>query len=250
MELVTRKQWGARPPRTVTSLRSTKGVKVHYVGSYVKSGLLKDHKLCAATVRQIQDGHMDGKGWNDVGYTALVCPHGHVFVGRGPNVLPAANGMNLNSGHYAVCGLVGNKGLTKPTVEMFNGIRDAVEWLRREGEAGHEIRGHRDGYATDCPGPYLYPWVQKGAPRIGDDDMASPEELFKIVWTTDKIKAPPDGPSGPTWRPESYLFNTYRDMAKSKEVAGWISGLQTQVAMLTEVVTTLVEKVEDPNAGK
>jgi len=61
--------------------------------------------------------------------------------------------------------MVGNKGLVDPSDDMLNGIRDAIEYVRAKGDAGNEIKGHRDGYSTDCPGPKLYPWVQKGAPR-------------------------------------------------------------------------------------
>ncbi|MFF3871188.1 peptidoglycan-binding protein [Streptomyces sp. NPDC001978] len=37
--------------------------------------------------------------------------------------------------------------------------------LLRQHGAGDEIKGHRDGYATACPGDALYAWVKKGAPR-------------------------------------------------------------------------------------
>lgn len=163
--LVTRAQWGARKPTSVSRIGGTMGVKVHYVGEHVGLDLETDHAHCGAMVRSIQRGHMDGRGWADIAYSALVCPHGSVFVGRGPLVLCAANGEGLNSGHYAVCGLVGDSGLTKPTTAMLSGIRDAIEWLRAEGHAGSEIKGHRDGYSTTCPGPDLYAWVKAGAPR-------------------------------------------------------------------------------------
>jgi len=147
-------------------------VKVHYIGSKVSTALLNNHALCDDVVRRIQNGHMDGNGWSDIGYSLLVCPHGFVFVGRGPHVLPAANGKNLNSGHYAICALLGSEGLVKPTDAMLNGIRDGIEYLRSTGSAGKEIKGHRDGYATKCPGDILYAWVRAGAPRIGNQ---SPE---------------------------------------------------------------------------
>lgn len=166
IKLVSRSAWGARAPRATASyLASTRGVKVHYTGDYMDPRIVDDHDRCAPRVRSIQNGHMDDNGWNDIGYSAVVCPHAYVFVGRGPHRLPAANGPGLNSGHYAVCGLVGDKGHTKPTDAMLNGIRDAIGWLRAEGDAGFEIKGHRDGYATDCPGEPLYAWVRKGAPR-------------------------------------------------------------------------------------
>lgn len=172
MKLVTRREWGARSPKGRTLINSTRGVKVHYTGDYVDPDLLNHHSKCLAKVRQIQSYHMDKSNdpYVDIGYNALVCPHGYVIVGRGPNILPAANGPGLNSGHYAVCGLVGSKGLTKPPDAMLNGIVDAIMWLRSEGKAGNEIKGHRDGYSTDCPGPYLYEWVRHGAPQIGNGD--------------------------------------------------------------------------------
>lgn len=151
IDLVTRREWGAREPRgSYSRLSSTKGVKVHYTGGQISPGIVNDHAKCVALVKSIQNQHMDGNGWIDVGYSLLVCPHRKVFEGRGLNHLPAANGAGLNSGHYAVLGLVGSSGLTKPTDDILNGILDAIEYLRDKGGAGKEIKGHRDGYATSC----------------------------------------------------------------------------------------------------
>ena len=195
MKLISRKSWGARSARAAASyLGSTRGVKVHYTGGAENTRMEHDHSLCAGRVRGIQNGHMDGNGWNDVGYSALVCPHGDVFVGRGLHALPAANGEGLNSGHYAVCGLVGNKGLTQPTPAMLNGIRDAIEWLRKEGGAGNEIKGHRDGYATDCPGGPLYAWVRKGAPRPNQTTTAEENDMPDYV--SAGVKGPLKIPTG------------------------------------------------------
>ncbi|MQY07743.1 peptidoglycan recognition protein family protein [Actinomadura macrotermitis] len=189
MKLVGRKQWGARDARATTYLASARGVKVHYVGSHVDRRLETDHARCDDAVRGIQRDHMDGNGWNDIGYSMCVCPHGYVYVGRGPHRLPSANGPGLNSGHYAVLGLVGDTGLTEPTAAMLNGIRDAIDYLRDKGDAGREIKGHRDGYSTSCPGAALYAWVRKGAPRPGDKPAPPPSP----------------GPSaGPKW-PGRYL---------------------------------------------
>ncbi|MGV9771320.1 peptidoglycan recognition protein family protein [Streptosporangium sp. NPDC003464] len=176
IDLVTRREWGARPPRgSYGRLGSTRGVKVHYTGGQVSPDIVNDHARCVALVRSIQNHHMDGNGWIDVGYSMLVCPHRKVFEGRGPNHLPAANGSGLNSGHYAVLGLVGSSGFTQPTDEVLHGILDAVEYLRDKGGAGNEIKGHRDGYSTDCPGGPLYAWVRRGAPRPGGGPGDPPE---------------------------------------------------------------------------
>lgn len=194
MKLVSRAQWGARSPRgTVSYLASAKGVKVHYTGGHVDPGIVKDHAKCVALVRQIQRQHMDGNGWVDIGYSLAVCPHRYVFVGRGPHRLPAANGPGLNAGHYAVLGLVGSSGLVEPPDEMLHGIRDAIEYLRKEGNAGNEIKGHRDGYATLCPGDRLYRWVREGAPRPkGQPAPASKADPEEETWREALMRSLPD----------------------------------------------------------
>ncbi|MEV4096983.1 peptidoglycan recognition protein family protein [Streptosporangium saharense] len=178
MKLVTREQWGARPvQRGLTALPSARGVKVHYVGSRVEPSPTKGCGAhCRAMVRGIQAHHIDGNGWSDIAYNLLVCEHGTVFEGRGKGVLSAANGAGLNSSHYAVCALLGDKGLVEPTDAMLNGLVDAIGYLRNHG-AGNEIKGHRDGYSTSCPGDRLYAWVRAGARRPD----APEEKPIKVV---------------------------------------------------------------------
>ena len=167
MKYVSRKDWKARawrePNGDIPYAGTPKGVKVHYLGGPYSS---REHKECAAYVRMVQDQHMDGNGWSDIGYSFVVCEHGYVYEGRGLNRRNSANGnTSLNEAHYAVLGLVGSEGLTKPSDAMLDGIRDAIEHCRANGPAGNEIKGHRDGYATSCPGTALYAWVKAGAPR-------------------------------------------------------------------------------------
>ncbi|PZG20589.1 hypothetical protein C1J01_08785 [Nonomuraea aridisoli] len=220
VDLVSRAKWGARTPRgSYTYLGSTRGVKVHYTGGRVDPRTLKDHEACVEAVRGVQRGHMDGNGWQDIGYSAVVCAHRKVFVGRGLHHLPAANGAGLNSGHYAVLGLVGTSGVTEPPPAMLHGIRDAIEWLREEGDAGREIKGHRDGYATSCPGPELYAWVRDGAPRPSssapptspptepEDDMPMPEIVSAGL--EDEITVPAAEDYQPWWT------------AEWKDTSGW-----------------------------
>ncbi|MCX5153707.1 peptidoglycan-binding protein [Streptomyces sp. NBC_00291] len=165
MQLVTRAQWGARQPDNGHDrVSSNKGVKVHYLGSPYNFG---DHSTCAGYMRRVQRDHMDGNGWADFAYNFAVCEHGSVFEGRGLRAQNAANGNTaLNRQHFAVLAFVGSSGSTAPTGAQVQGLKEVIAYLRANG-AGQEIRGHKDGYATDCPGPALYALVQSGALEPG-----------------------------------------------------------------------------------
>lgn len=182
MKLVTRADFGW-PPTASRMQTSTKGVKVHYEGTHVDPANAGNHNLCVQEWRDIRASHLANtkENYSDIAYNFGVCYHGIVFEGRGVLHETGANGnQDLNHAHYAVCGLLGSSGLTEPSVEMLDGIRDAIDFLRLKG-AGPEIKGHRDGYATECPGQPLYDWVLKGAPRsippapVKEDDMPNVE---------------------------------------------------------------------------
>ncbi|MFJ8508646.1 peptidoglycan-binding protein [Streptomyces avermitilis] len=175
MKLVTRRQLGW-PTSAAPTQTSTRGVKVHYEGTAVSVDLLKDHAKCLAEWQAIRKSHLANpkEHYADVAYNYAACPHGYLLEGRGIGKRTGANGNQpLNVAHYAIVGLVGSEGLTEPTDEMLSAIRDGIELLRQHG-AGNEIRGHRDGYATPCPGGPLYAWVQKGAPRPKGTEPAQP----------------------------------------------------------------------------
>ncbi|MFI7234431.1 peptidoglycan-binding protein [Streptomyces cyaneofuscatus] len=176
MKLVTRTALGW-PVSAAPSQPTAKGVKVHYLGSPVSTKLLADHKECLALWKDIRRSHLANKaeGYSDVAYNYAGCPHGYLLEGRGRGRRTGANGNQaLNRAHYAIVGLVGSSGLTEPPDAMLSAIRDGIDILRGDG-AGKEIKGHRDGHATACPGGPLYAWVQKGAPRPAvDDDEEKP----------------------------------------------------------------------------
>lgn len=250
VDLVTRTEWKARKPTgKYGAMPSTpKGVKIHYTGSRENPGMLLDHNLCIARVRSIQNGHMDGNDWIDVGYSYLVCSHRKVFEGRGIGYLPAANGPGLNSDHYAVLALVGNAGLTEPNDAMIEGIRDAIEFIRASGRAGHEIKGHRDGYSTDCPGGRLYELIASGVlepnNRTTEESMPGylslaldkdqPLELPTDDWTTlafDVEYADPDDMHA-SGRFPSFLTGKCRfSLTLDITLSGLLPGVEGQVRL-------------------
>ncbi|KAL5316229.1 hypothetical protein ACEPPN_015274 [Leptodophora sp. 'Broadleaf-Isolate-01'] len=163
MYFVSRAQWGARPPdEAYIPITNPKGVKIHYLG---ESFTAIEHAQCDDHMRSIQNYEMDvdSENYFDFAYSLAVCQHGYVFDGRGAGHRSGANGnQDLNAAHYAVVAFVGSAGVTEPSQYMVEGIQDAVAYLRRNG-AGNEIKGHRDGYATLCPGEPLYAMVKDGS---------------------------------------------------------------------------------------
>lgn len=180
MKFVQREDWGAPASSPASYLGTARGVKIHYLGTEYTPRV---HSKCDDYVRSIRANHLANTTENyvDIAYTALVCEHGSVFEGRGSHKRPGANGSAaLNGRDYAVCALLGSKGLTVPPPAMLTGLRDAIDWLRRDGDAGDWIGGHRDGYATECPGDELYAWVRNGAPRPGGSTPGPSEDLYRV----------------------------------------------------------------------
>ncbi|MFD5425202.1 peptidoglycan recognition family protein [Streptomyces sp. NPDC127084] len=253
MKLVTRAQLGW-PASAAPSQATARGTKVHYEGTPVSTGLLTNHAACIAEWKAIRASHLanTAENYSDVAYNYAACLHGYLLEGRGIGKRTGANGnQTLNQQHYAIVGLVGSEGLTQPTDAMLHAIRDGIELLREHG-AGDEIKGHRDGYATSCPGGPLYAWVQHGAPRPGSTpeppkeevDM-TPEQDTRLKYIESKLKdlydgravAPwtykgkttPDGKSPETLDAYAYLRTTKVDVDK----------LESQVAQLTAKVDAL-----------
>jgi hypothetical protein len=167
MQLVTRSQWSARPPKQVTNISGpVLGVTLHWEGPAMGSFA---HESCPARIRTVQNFHMDSRGWSDIAYNAVVCPHGAVFEGRWLGLRSAANGTNVgNNTHYAVCGLFGEH--DPLTAEAKAGFRDAIAFFRAGG-AGGEIKPHQAWTSTACPGPEVVAWINQGCPGVGPEQV-------------------------------------------------------------------------------
>lgn len=169
--LVTRKEWGARPRGSgTTSINPTEGVTVHYEGG--GWGWPWAHSTCDDKVRAMQADHMDNRGWSDIAYNYLACPHNYLYEGRGYDRRSSANGNDhANAVSFAVQGIWGDKS-GKPPADLLRAIRYGIDLLRRKGGASNKLHGHRDWKSTSCPGDYLYNWVRIGCPA--PDDAVKP----------------------------------------------------------------------------
>ena len=129
----------------------------------------------AAVVRGIQAYHVEGNGWNDIGYNFLIDPFGQVFEGRvggvNRNVI-GAHALGFNTGSTGVA-LLGNFEGAPPTPEARAALVGLLAWRLDVGHVDplavvdfvsggttHTLRGvsgHRDVNSTACPGGVFYP---------------------------------------------------------------------------------------------
>lgn len=193
--IVTRSEWGARPPRKAAPGLTTDLATVHWEGPTMGSF---PHAKCAGKVRTIQDFHMDTRGWNDIAYSAVVCPHGYVYEGRGRNARTGANGTNEgNKAAYAVCALVGVDDPQPPA--LHDGIAEAVAWL-----GCTRTNAHRDWKPTQCPGDQLARLAHSGRflaapepidpiPTPDPEDDMTPEQIAKLEALEGRVKKLEDG---------------------------------------------------------
>lgn len=155
--IVTRAQWGARAPRSRTGLSDPEGNTAHWEGP--KMGDFP-HTSCATKVRGIQAFHMDSRGWSDIAYSSICCPHGYIFVCRWWNTRTAANGTNAgNDRSYAHCYL-GGEG-DPLTAEGKQALRAVFDMTVATG-AGTRRWVHSDWKATACPGGAIRDWLKNG----------------------------------------------------------------------------------------
>lgn len=182
MRLVRRAEFGW-PPTDAQPARPRSGLVIHYDGA--TQGLAsKPHSVCVAYWKRTRAFHMGpSRGWADIGYSFGACPHGYVFEGRGLDREQAAQ-PGGNATWYSVTLMSGPN--EYPTPEQINAVRQLRAWLMGKGVAG-AVRGHRDFFATSCPGDLLYRMVRDGTftkpPNQKDDDMPLTDTDLKKIAT-------------------------------------------------------------------
>lgn len=159
----TRADWGAAArkytPTYVAPADRTEFFN-HYDGGVTVGLAGKPHSECLAMVKRIQAYHQNQKGWNDIGYNGLTCPHGRAIEGRGIDYA-GAHCTDHNRSGYGVQMMYG--GSERPTDVSYARQRRLYDALVSRGRALAK-KGHRDCMATACPGDIIYGWVKSGMP--------------------------------------------------------------------------------------
>lgn len=110
-------------------------------------------------------------------YSYCIHPHeGEILEGCG--LLRGAHTAQRNSISFGIC-WIGNYEERLPKVQQLDATRWLIAWLTKAGHLipGADIKGHRDVYATACPGSKLYtmldvirhPW--EGTTAMPDDNV-------------------------------------------------------------------------------
>lgn len=157
--MVSRAEWGARRPRTAPE-NITVPVNttfIHHSGRRWHGTNLTE---CIKQVQSIQNFHMDVRGWNDIGYSFLVCEDGRVYEGRGWNVR-GAHTLGYNEIAIGVC-IIGDYQSRLPLPAALNATQELLACGVEKDliTADYELFGHRDGRLnTTCPGDALYAYI-------------------------------------------------------------------------------------------
>lgn len=178
--IVTRKGWGADESLREKSFVYTNTVKAAFV-HHTASGNNYACKDAPAVLRSLYRYHVVSSGWRDIGYNFAVDKCGTVYEGRAGGVAKPVlgahtMGFNTDSMGVVVIGTFTKTTPPKPAVDavarltawklgLFGADPRAKTTLRSGGgnlyAKGSNVRlnvisGHRDGFATECPGRLLY----------------------------------------------------------------------------------------------
>src|SRR4051812_29097717 len=205
--IVTRAAWGAN--EEIVRARPSVAAAVRLAVIHHTAGTnTYTRAQAAAIVRGIEVYHVQGNGWNDIGYNFLVDRFGTVYEGRGGGVernVIGAHAEGFNTGTSGIA-LLGNYTSAVPTAAQQSALAGLLAWRldiahvdprstvvytsggNAKFRAGkvvtlRAISGHRDTGPSECPGGRAYallPGVAKRVALIGLPKLYSPTVLGSL----------------------------------------------------------------------
>jgi hypothetical protein len=205
--IITRAQWHANEAIRRGQPRYADNVHVaivhHTAGSNSYSA-----SQSAGIVRAIEIYHVQGNGWNDIGYNFLVDKYGQIFEGRYGGMTRAvigAHAMGFNVGSVGIA-LIGNYNTATVTPAARAALVSLLAWrldLAHVDPRSRVVRistgnpryppgtavtlnaisGHRDTYQTSCPGSTLYaqlPAIRRSVGRTGLPKIYEPAAVGSL----------------------------------------------------------------------
>ncbi|MEU0103176.1 N-acetylmuramoyl-L-alanine amidase [Streptomyces sp. NPDC006267] len=178
--IVTRRGWGANERLRERNFAYTRSVKAAFV-HHSATGNNYTCKQAPAVLRSIYRYHVRSMGWRDIGYNFAVDKCGNIYEGRAGGVAKAVLGahtLGFNSNTMGIA-VLGTYSSTNPPAAAVTAVSKLTAWklglfganpkgkvtLVSGGSGKHAkgkkvkmnvISGHRNAFATECPGARLY----------------------------------------------------------------------------------------------
>ncbi|MER5280660.1 N-acetylmuramoyl-L-alanine amidase [Streptomyces sp. NPDC002809] len=178
--IITRKGWGADEKLRESGFAYTKTVKAAFIHHSATGNNYKCSQA-PSVLRGIYRYHVKSSGWRDIGYNFAVDKCGNIYEGRAGGVTKAVMGahtlgFNTNTMGIAVLGTFTS---SNPPAAAVNAVSKLTAWKlglfganpkgkvtlvsggSNKYKKGKKVKlnvisGHRDGFATECPGARLY----------------------------------------------------------------------------------------------
>ncbi|MFF8841005.1 peptidoglycan recognition protein [Streptomyces sp. NPDC015130] len=179
-KIITRKGWGADEKLREKGFVYTKSIKAAFV-HHSATGNNYTCRQAPSVLRGIYRYHVQSSGWRDFGYNFAIDKCGNIYEGRAGGVAKPVLGahtlgFNTNSMGVAV---LGSYDKSSPPAAVLTAVAKLTAWklglhgvnpngttyltsgggnLYKKGTKVklRTISGHRDGFATACPGARLY----------------------------------------------------------------------------------------------
>jgi len=177
--IVARADWGARTPNLYAPEESglfdpqTNLEGLLYYPSTLRGILntivIHHSAFSYASPAEIQDLHMDRRGFADIAYHFLIDSEGLIYEGRDIHIR-GAHVQGFNTGSVGIA-LIGNFNETEPVRAQIDSLEQLVDYLRYT-YGIHYLAGHKDypdqsPDGTECPGANLYPLLPDLAGELG-----------------------------------------------------------------------------------
>ncbi len=179
-KIITRKGWGADEKIREKGFVYTKTIKAAFV-HHSATGNNYTCRQAPSVLRSIYRYHVKSSGWRDFGYNFAVDKCGNIYEGRAGGVAKpvlGAHTLGFNT-HSMGIAVLGTYTRTTPPAAAVTAVARLTAWklglhginpkgtqtlvsgggnLYKKGRkvTFRTIAGHRDGFATECPGARLY----------------------------------------------------------------------------------------------
>lgn len=173
-ELYSRGEWGADPrPNLNRPMSGWDATYLHHTVGATPSDFAGECR----EMRSIERIHK-GNGWPTVGYTVIVARSGRAFVGfettRNP-WLETRGVHTIHQNHQSLAiSLMGNYENLHITPAQDNAVLDLFRYFR-DAKGPVAMAGHKDVFATACPGRNAYAQIPSFNMRAADIPLPGPD---------------------------------------------------------------------------